>query len=410
MAVEPDLESNITRGTKSVGNKKPADDSKPFVGPEECAEHDIGEPGEFPYTRGIHHTMYTERLWTMRQFAGFGSAENTNQRFKFLLEKGQTGLSTAFDLPTLMGRDADDPLALGEAGKCGVSIGCLEDMHRLFDGINLGQVSTSMTINAPAAILLAFYICVAEDQGVPLAELRGTLQNDILKEFHAQNEYVFPPRESVNLVIDTIEYCTAHMPQWNTVSISGYHIREAGATAPQELAFTLADGMCYVDKCLERGMNVDSFAPLALAEHGHVAVLVRPQVRPGPIHAEEPGMQMERVDRVELGDVDQVHAHQITDPHRDRVHLVVECHRVDRVHLVIAVKVRIEAVHHHHHLVEGMIRRQRLVGIGVDLGPPARWVDDERAVQALVDVALQRQGMAVVQVQADGIGFEFVDL
>ena len=261
MAVEPDLESQMTQRTKSVGNKKPNADSKPFVGPEDGAEHDIGEPGEFPYTRGIHHTMYTERLWTMRQFAGFGSAEDTNQRFKFLLEKGQTGLSTAFDLPTLMGRDADDPLALGEAGKCGVSIGCLEDMHRLFDGINLGQVSTSMTINAPAAILLAFYICVAEDQGVPLAELRGTLQNDILKEFHAQNEYVFPPRESVNLVIDTIEYCTAHMPQWNTVSISGYHIREAGSNAAQELAFTLADGMCYVDKCLARGMNVDSFAP-----------------------------------------------------------------------------------------------------------------------------------------------------
>ncbi|MBU0639883.1 MAG: methylmalonyl-CoA mutase family protein [Planctomycetes bacterium] len=222
---------------------------------------DVGEPGRFPFVRGLHPDMYRGRVWTMRQFAGFGTARQTNERFKYLLEHGQTGLSTAFDLPTLMGRDSDDPLSLGEVGKCGVAISSLEDMETLFDGIDLGQVSTSMTINAPAAILLAFYICVGRQQGVPLDRLRGTLQNDILKEFHAQNEYVFPPEPSVKLVVDTIEYCTAHLPQWNTVSISGYHIREAGATAVQELAFTLADGMCYVEQTLKRGLNVDAFAP-----------------------------------------------------------------------------------------------------------------------------------------------------
>ena len=221
----------------------------------------IGKPGKPPFTRGMHPDMYRGRVWTMRQFAGMGSARHTNERFKYLLEHGQTGLSTAFDLPTLMGRDSDDPLALGEVGKCGVAIASLEDMNVLFDGINLGEVSTSMTINAPAAILLAFYICVARQQGVPLDKLRGTLQNDIIKEFHAQNEFVFPPGPSVKLVIDTIEYCTQHMPQWNTVSISGYHIREAGATAPQELAFTIADGMCYVEESLKRGLDVDAFAP-----------------------------------------------------------------------------------------------------------------------------------------------------
>ncbi len=222
---------------------------------------DIGHPGEFPFTRGMHPNMYRKKVWTMRQFAGFGTAHQTNQRFKYLLEKGQTGLSTAFDLPTLMGRDSDDPLALGEVGKCGVAISSLEDMKVLFDGIDLAEVSTSMTINAPAAILLAFYICVAREEGVALDDLRGTLQNDILKEFHAQNEFVFPPGPSVKLVIDTIEYCTQHMPQWNTVSISGYHIREAGATAPQELAFTIADGMCYVEEALKRGLDIDAFAP-----------------------------------------------------------------------------------------------------------------------------------------------------
>jgi methylmalonyl-CoA mutase N-terminal domain/subunit len=223
--------------------------------------NEIGEPGRPPFTRGMHADMYRGRVWTMRQFAGFGSAAQTNQRFKYLLEHGQTGLSTAFDLPTLMGRDSDDPLALGEVGKCGVAIASLEDMKVLFDGIDLGEVSTSMTINAPAAILLAFYICVGKQQGVGLDQLRGTLQNDILKEFHAQNEFVFPPGPSVKLVIDTIEYCTKQMPQWNTVSISGYHIREAGATAQQELAFTIADGMCYVEESLKRGLDIDAFAP-----------------------------------------------------------------------------------------------------------------------------------------------------
>ena len=221
---------------------------------------DVGEPGKFPFTRGMHPDMYRGRVWTMRQFAGMGSARQTNERFKYLLEHGQTGLSTAFDLPTLMGRDSDDPLALGEVGKCGVAIASLEDMKVLFDGINLGEVSTSMTINAPAAILLAFYACVGKEQGVPLDKLRGTLQNDILKEFHAQNEFVFPPGPSVKLVVDTIEYCTQQMPQWNTVSISGYHIREAGATGPQELAFTLADGMCYTEESLKRGLDIDAFA------------------------------------------------------------------------------------------------------------------------------------------------------
>ncbi len=228
-------------------------------GPE--AHRGLPLPGQYPYVRGIHADMYRTKVWTMRQFAGFGSAHQTNERFKYLLEHGQTGLSTAFDLPTLMGRDSDDILATGEVGKCGVAISSLEDMRILFDGINLADVSTSMTINAPAAILLAFYICVAQDQGVPLTKLRGTLQNDILKEFHAQNEYVFPPPASVKLVIDTIEYCTQNMPQWNSVSISGYHIREAGATAAQELAFTLADGMCYVEESLKRGLDIDEFSP-----------------------------------------------------------------------------------------------------------------------------------------------------
>ncbi|MCP4250914.1 MAG: methylmalonyl-CoA mutase [bacterium] len=238
---------------------------KPFVGPEDLAGFDpavaLSEPGQFPFTRGVHRDMYRGRLWTMRQFAGFGSADETNGRFKYLLDHGQTGLSTAFDLPTLMGRDSDDPLALGEVGRCGVAISSLDDMRRLFDGIDLGKVSTSMTINAPACILLAFYIAVGHEQGVAEDRLRGTLQNDILKEFHAQNEYVFPPGPSVKLVIDTIEYGTLHMPQWNTVSISGYHIREAGASAVQEAAFTLADGMTYVAESIERGLDVDAFAP-----------------------------------------------------------------------------------------------------------------------------------------------------
>jgi methylmalonyl-CoA mutase N-terminal domain/subunit len=257
MTAQPSLDPRTCSATEA--------DDRPFAGPEDLVAFDpatsLGEPGTFPFTRGVHRTMYRGRLWTMRQFAGFGSADDTNGRFKYLLEHGQTGLSTAFDLPTLMGRDGDDPLSLGEVGRCGVAISSLDDMRRLFDGINLGNVSTSMTINAPAAILLAFYVAVAKEQGVPLDALRGTLQNDILKEFHAQNEYVFPPQPSVKLVVDTIEFCTRHLPQWNTVSISGYHIREAGASAAEELAFTLADGMCYVEQSIERGLDVDDFAP-----------------------------------------------------------------------------------------------------------------------------------------------------
>jgi methylmalonyl-CoA mutase N-terminal domain/subunit len=224
-------------------------------------EADLGYPGQYPFTRGVHATMYRSRLWTMRQFAGFGAPRQTNERFKFLLEKGQTGLSTAFDLPTLMGLDSDDPRALGEVGRLGVAVDTLADMRQLYDGIDLGQVSVSMTINAPAIVVMAFYLANAQDHGVDWKKLRGTLQNDILKEFHAQNEFVFPPEPHVRLVADVIEFCTHHVPQWNTVSISGYHIREAGSTAVQELAFTLADGFHYVDTCLARGHDVDAFAP-----------------------------------------------------------------------------------------------------------------------------------------------------
>jgi methylmalonyl-CoA mutase N-terminal domain/subunit len=222
---------------------------------------DLGYPGQYPFTRGVHASMYRSRLWTMRQFAGFGTARQTNARFRFLLDKGQTGLSTAFDLPTLMGLDSDDPRALGEVGRLGVAVDTLDDMQRLFAGIDLAKVSVSMTINAPAIVVMAFYLANAQDQGVDWRSLRGTLQNDILKEFHAQNEIVFPPEPSVRLVADVIEFCTHHVPQWNTVSVSGYHIREAGSTAVQELAFTLADGFHYVDTCLARGLDVDAFAP-----------------------------------------------------------------------------------------------------------------------------------------------------
>jgi methylmalonyl-CoA mutase, N-terminal domain len=222
---------------------------------------DLNLPGQYPFTRGIHPTMYRGRLWTMRMFAGYGSAEETNKRFKFLLEKGQNGLSVAFDLPTLMGLDSDDPTALGEFGKCGVAISSLNDMQRLFDGIPLDKISTSMTINSPAAIIWAMYIATAESQGVPANKLRGTIQNDILKEFIAQKEYIFPPESSMRLVVDTIEYGSKYVPLWNTISISGYHIREAGSTAAQELAFTLADGMEYVRWTIERGLDIDQFAP-----------------------------------------------------------------------------------------------------------------------------------------------------
>jgi methylmalonyl-CoA mutase N-terminal domain/subunit len=224
-------------------------------------ETDLGYPGQYPYTRGVHATMYRSRLWTMRQFAGFGTPRQTNERFRFLLDKGQTGLSTAFDLPTLMGLDSDDPLSLGEVGRLGVAIDTLDHMRELFAGIDLGKVSVSMTINAPAIVIMAFFLANAQEQGVPWKQLRGTIQNDILKEFHAQNEFVFPPEASVRLVADLIEFCTHQVPQWNTVSISGYHIREAGSTAVQELAFTLADGFHYVETCLARGLDIDAFAP-----------------------------------------------------------------------------------------------------------------------------------------------------
>ncbi|MBC7810110.1 MAG: methylmalonyl-CoA mutase family protein [Burkholderiales bacterium] len=233
----------------------------PLDMPESEYLQDIGFPGEYPFTRGIHATGYRGKEWTMRMFAGFGTAEETNARYKYLLEQGNMGLSVAFDLATLMGYDTDAPEALGEFGKCGVAVSSLKDMEILFDGIPLGEVSTSMTTNSPAAIMWAFYIVAAEKQGVPMAALRGTLQNDILKEYIAQKEFIFPPKPSMRLVTDTVEFGTKHLPQWNTISISGYHIREAGSTAVQELAFTLADGLEYVRWALERGMNIDDFAP-----------------------------------------------------------------------------------------------------------------------------------------------------
>ena len=224
-------------------------------------DRDIGFPGEYPYTRGIHATMHRGRLWTMRMFAGFGSARETNARFKYLLSQGQTGLSTAFDLPTLYGYDSDSPTAAGEFGECGVGVSSLEDMSVLFDGIPLDKVTTSMTINSPAAIIWAMYIANAENNGIPREKLGGTIQNDILKEFIAQKEYLYPPLPSLRLVTDTVEFGTREMPKWNTISISGYHIREAGSTAAQELAFTLADGFAYVDDAVARGLGVDEFAP-----------------------------------------------------------------------------------------------------------------------------------------------------
>lgn len=221
----------------------------------------LGFPGEYPYTRGIHASMYRSRLWTMRMFAGFGTAKDTNERFKFLLEKGNTGLSIAFDMPTLMGYDSDASLSLGEVGRCGVAISSLADMEVLFEGIPLDEVSVSMTINGPSIVLLAYYMIVAEKQGIPFEKLRGTLQNDILKEYIAQKEYIFPPRPSMRIITDMMKYCTDEMPLYNTISISGYHIREAGSTAAQELAFTLADGFAYVDAAIDAGMNIDDFAP-----------------------------------------------------------------------------------------------------------------------------------------------------
>ena len=221
----------------------------------------LGFPGEYPYTRGIHPNLYRGRLWTMRQFSGFGTPQKTNERFHFLLNQGQTGLSVAYDMPTLMGYDPDHPISAGEVGKCGVNVASLRDMEILFDGIDLGKISVSQTINGPAVILLAFYIALAEKQQVPLNQLTGTLQNDILKEFIAQKEWIFPPEPSMRIITDMMGFCTKNMPKFNTISISGYHIREAGSTAAQELAFTLADGFTYVEYAVKAGMDIDSFAP-----------------------------------------------------------------------------------------------------------------------------------------------------
>jgi methylmalonyl-CoA mutase N-terminal domain/subunit len=268
--------SETTVEAHPIGNKPAREEGVPFTtisgrpiaplyGPQDAAgieyARDLADPGQFPYTRGVHQTMYRGKPWTMRQFAGFGSAAQTNARFKYLLEHGSHGLSVAFDLPTLMGRDPDHPLSLGEVGKCGVAVTSLDDMETLFKGIPLDTVSTSMTINSPAAMLLAFYVVVGEKQGVSPDKLAGTVQADILKEFIAQKEYIFPPRPSMRVIVDMIRYCTDHMPKWNSISISGYHIREAGSTAAQELAFTLRDGIEYVQWCVDAGMDVDSFAP-----------------------------------------------------------------------------------------------------------------------------------------------------
>src|SRR6266446_2081594 len=249
-------------------------ENEPLYTPDTVAidyERDLGYPGRYPFTRGVYPSMYRGRLWTMRQFAGFGTAAETNERFRYLLEHGQTGLSTAFDMPTLMGYDSDHPRSLGEVGREGVAIDSLADVETLFQGIPLAEVSTSMTINAPAAMLLAFYACVGEQQGASPAELRGTIQTDILKEYIAQKEWIFPPEPSMRLVTDMVEFCAREMPKWHPISISGYHIREAGSNAIQELAFTLADGFAYVDAAIERGLEVDDFAPrLSFFFNAHV--------------------------------------------------------------------------------------------------------------------------------------------
>lgn len=257
------LRSMKTTGMKftSVSGEK----IEPLYGPDDVENinylTDIGFPGEFPYTRGIHPNGYRGKIWTMRQFAGFGTPENTNERYHYLLKRGQTGLSVAYDLPTLMGWDADSPLSEGEVGICGVAVSSIKDMEILFDKIPLDKVSTSMTINSPAAMIFAMYLAVARDRNIAFNDLRGTLQNDILKEYIAQKEYIYPPRPSMRIITDMIEYCTNEVPQWNPVSVSGYHIREAGSTAVQELAYTLADGFAYIEACIERGLDVDAFAP-----------------------------------------------------------------------------------------------------------------------------------------------------
>ena len=259
-------EKNASRPQRRANYKTPSQiPVEPVYTPENVPDADylgdMGLPGEYPYLRGIHATGYRERLWTMRMFAGFGMPQETNARFKLLLDSGQTGLSVAFDMPTLYGYDTDDPKAKGEFGKCGVAISSLADMETLFDGLALDQITTSMTINSPAAIIWAMYLAVAEKQGAPWDKLGGTLQNDILKEYIAQNEYIFPPAPSMRLVVDTVEFATKHVPRWNPISISGYHIREAGSNAVQELAFTLADGFEYVRHCQDRGLDLDEFAP-----------------------------------------------------------------------------------------------------------------------------------------------------
>ncbi len=256
---DPNAERDVPFSTTSSRPIRAVYDPTDIAGDDYA--RDVGLPGEFPFTRGVHVSGYRGRLWTMRMFAGFGSAEETNERFKYLLSQGQTGLSIAFDLPTLMGWDMDDPAAAGEFGRCGVNVTSLADMEVLLEGLPIGEITTSMTINSPAAPIWAMYIVAAEKQGVPRKQLAGTLQNDILKEFIAQKEYIFPPEPSMRLVVDTIEFGAREMPLWNTISISGYHIREAGSTAAQELAFTLADGFEYVRWCLDRGLEIDTFAP-----------------------------------------------------------------------------------------------------------------------------------------------------
>ncbi len=238
---------------------------KPLYGPKDVEnidfDRDIGYPGQYPYTRGVHASMYRRKIWTMRQFSGFGSPRQTNERYHYLLKRGQMGLSVAFDLPTLMGYDSDSPRSVGEVGVCGVAVDTLKDMEIIFDGIDLAKISTSMTINCTSTILLAMYIAVAEKQGVASGNLTGTLQNDILKEYIAQKEWIYPPEPSIRLITDMMDFCARHVPKWNTISISGYHIREAGATATQELAFTLADGFTYVEAAMAAGMDIDTFAP-----------------------------------------------------------------------------------------------------------------------------------------------------
>jgi methylmalonyl-CoA mutase N-terminal domain/subunit len=275
MAVEPEAIRRAHEWLKEVYAREPerealfttisGEEVKPLYTPEDLtetdAERDIGYPGEYPFTRGVYPSMYRGRLWTMRQFAGFGTAEETNERFRYLLEHGQTGLSTAFDMPTLMGHDSDHARSLGEVGREGVAIDTLDDMETLFTGIPLDEVTVSMTVSGPAPILLALYVCVAEKQGVPREKLGGTIQTDILKEYIAQKEWCFPIDPAMRLVIDMIEFCAGELPRWHPISISGYHIREAGSTAQQELAFTLADGFAYVEAAIERGVAVDDFAP-----------------------------------------------------------------------------------------------------------------------------------------------------